>query len=136
MKKANIAASAYWLRHSYAQYLLKSNYSHLEKTIYIEKTKFGKDRLIPIPKIMATDIDNYLGVRSALIKPDKCQYLLINRNQKKLYNQWIHKVFHQAVKQMGIFKPKITIANTTFGAPTPHSLRHGFAIYTLKNIKN
>ncbi len=29
-----------------------------------------------------------------------------------------------------------TIANTTFGAPTPHSLRHSFAVNTLKNLRS
>jgi site-specific recombinase XerD len=37
-----------------------------DKTLYIEKTKFKKDRLIPIPKAVAAEITNYLAVRRIL----------------------------------------------------------------------
>ena len=43
------------------------HYRYLERTIYIEKTKFNKDRLIPVPKSIATELDNYLSVRNAMM---------------------------------------------------------------------
>ena len=39
------------------------------------------------------------------------------------------------VKDIRLSRPKQVIGNITFGKPTPHSLRHGFAIDTLNQIK-
>jgi site-specific recombinase XerD len=47
-----------------------------DKTLYIEKTKFKKDRLIPIPKTVAAEITNYLAVRRILWGTDANAYLL------------------------------------------------------------
>ncbi|WP_024334284.1 tyrosine-type recombinase/integrase [Desulfotignum balticum] len=110
-----------------------ADYRPDEKTIYIEKTKFSKDRLIPIPLSVARQIDNYLSCRAALIEHDINPYLFIGGLQKRLGDQRIRVVFHSAVQQIGIDSPRKVIGDTTFGKPTPHSLRHSFAIYTLKS---
>ncbi|TFG36672.1 MAG: integrase [Desulfobacterales bacterium] len=115
--------------------LLLSHYRRDEKTIYIKKTKFAKDRLIPLPQQTATEIDNYLAVRHALRDNDRNPFLLPGRDQKPLSANQIYPIFKQAVKDIGLKQPRRIIANTTFGAPTPHSLRHSFAVNTLKRIK-
>jgi site-specific recombinase XerD len=110
------------------------HYRSNEGTIYIEKTKFSKDRLIAAPKAVINEMDNYLTVRKAFIQ-DQTQYLLPGQNGHTLSTKRIYKVFGRAVKDIGIDQPRRTIANTTFGNPTPHSLRHSFAINTMKRIK-
>jgi len=110
------------------------HYRDNEGTIYIEKTKFSKDRLIPIPKTVISETGNYLAVRKAFIQ-DQTSYLLPGQNGRTLSSKRIYKVFGQAVKNIGINQPRRTIANTTFSNPTPHSLRHSFAINTMKRIK-
>ncbi|OGL45700.1 MAG: hypothetical protein A2W05_05640 [Candidatus Schekmanbacteria bacterium RBG_16_38_10] len=115
--------------------LLHTHYRKDDGTIYIEKTKFRKDRLIPLPKSVLTEIENYLAVRKSLLTDDKNQYLLAGSKTKKIDSGKIYRRFHQAVKDIGITEQKQIIADTTFGAPTPHSLRHSFAINTLKRIK-
>ncbi len=104
-----------------------------EKTIYIEKTKFKKDRLIPIPQSVAQQIDNYLSSRAALIEDDINPYLFIGGRQSRLGDPRIRFIFHDAVRQIGINCPRKVIGDTTFGKPTPHSLRHSFAINTLNS---
>jgi integrase/recombinase XerD len=42
-------------------------YRPKEKTLYIEKTKFKKDRLIPVPMSVAVKLENYLSARKVLI---------------------------------------------------------------------
>ncbi|MBW2738998.1 MAG: tyrosine-type recombinase/integrase [Deltaproteobacteria bacterium] len=111
------------------------HYRSREGTLYIEKTKFSKDRLVPVPKPAINEINNYLAVRNTFIK-DQNPYLLAEQNGNRLSNNRIYPVFHQAVKDIGIDQPRRIIANTTFGAPTCHSLRHSFAINTLKQIKD
>jgi site-specific recombinase XerD len=106
-----------------------------DNTLYIEKTKFKKDRLIPIPKTVATEITNYLAVRRNLWCADTNPYLLAASKQKSFYDEFIRRRFHQAVSDIGLKRPRQTIGNTNIGAPTPHSLRHSFAANTLKRIK-
>lgn len=115
--------------------LLYSHYRSDDGTIYIEKTKFRKDRLVPVPKDVLPEIENYLAVRKSLCSDDQNPYLLAGRKQRALTDNKIRSVFHQAVRDMGLNRPKQFIGDITFGSPTPHSLRHSFAINTLKQIK-
>jgi site-specific recombinase XerD len=103
-------------------------------TLYIEKTKFSKDRLIPVPVAVKQEIDNYLAARKSLVKTEN-PYLLPGQNERALSKKAVYKVFDSAVSHIGIHQPKQIIANTTFAGPTPHSLRHSFAINTLKSIR-
>ena len=112
--------------------LIMKDYRADEKTVYIEKTKFKKDRLVPIPKAVAEEIDNYLSVRATLNQSQSNPYLFIGGRQKGLNDQRIRKVFHKAVKRIDIHRPRQVIGDTIFGNPTPHSLRHSFAVNTLK----
>jgi integrase/recombinase XerD len=107
-----------------------------DNTLYIEKTKFKKDRLIPIPKALAAEITNYLAVRRILWATDANAYLLAASKQKSFYDELIRRRFHQAVSDIGLKRRRQTIGTTNIGAPTPHSLRHSFAVNTLKRIKD
>jgi site-specific recombinase XerD len=107
-----------------------------EKTLYIEKTKFKKDRLIPIPQAVAAEISNYLAVRRILWGTDANPYLLAASKQKPFYDELIRRRFHQAVSDIGLKCRRQTIGTTNIGAPTPHGLRHSFAVNTLKRIKD
>ena len=112
-----------------------SHYRHDERTIYIEKTKFKKDRLIPIPERVTMEIENYLAVRNSLLYDDQNPYLLAGNKQNKLSDNRVRFVFHQVVKKIGLDQTRQVIGNINFSSPTPHSLRHSFAINTLKRIK-
>jgi site-specific recombinase XerD len=115
--------------------LLLHHYRPAEKTLYIEKTKFKKDRLIPIPGSVAVEIENYLAVRKSFFPNDRNPYLLAGKEQKPLRGDQVRSAFHKAVKDMGLNQARQILGNMTFSAPTPHSLRHSFAINTLKRIK-
>ena len=115
--------------------LLIDHYRSREKTLYIEKTKFKKDRLIPVPESAARQIDNYLALRNTLLGEDPNPYLLAGKKQKGLKDDQIRRTFHQAVKDIGLDRPRQVIGHTNFSSPTPHSLRHSFAVNTLKGVK-
>lgn len=115
--------------------LLRSHYYKQQKCLYIEKTKFKKDRLLPIPSSLVDEINNYLAVRVSLVHNDKNPYLLYGDKEKGLSKDGIYRVFHQAVRACGLDQTKRVIGNVIFGSPTTHSLRHSFAINTLKRIK-
>lgn len=115
--------------------LMRHHYRTDDGTIYIEKTKFKKQRLIPVPKAAMTEIENYLSVRKQLCPTDQNPYLLVARTQKTLSDYQVRCAFHQAVKDMELDQPRRIIGNVNFSQPSPHSLRHSFAVNTLIKIK-
>ncbi len=112
------------------------HYRSIEKTIYIQKTKFKKDRLIPVPLDVVREIKNYLSVRGALLPTgNQNPHLFVSNDQKGINEQRIRTVFHWAVRDNGLDRQRRIVGNMNLSSPTPHSLRHSFAINTLKRIK-
>ena len=112
-----------------------NHYRFDEKTIYIEKTKFKKDRLIPLPRSAATELENYLAVRRRLLGDGVNQYLLANYTGRGLNDNRVRLVFHRAICDIGLDQPRQVIGNLNISSPTPHSMRHSFAVNTLKRVK-
>ena len=112
-----------------------NHYRFDEKTIYIEKTKFKKDRLIPLPRSAATELENYLAVRRRLLADVDNKYLLANYTGRGLNDNRVRLVFHRALSDIGLDQPRQVIGNLNISSPTPHSMRHSFAVNTLKRVK-
>jgi integrase/recombinase XerD len=112
-----------------------NDYRFDEKTIYIEKTKFKKDRLIPLPQSVAIELENYLAVRRGLLGNVVNNYLLANYAARGLNDNRVRTVFHRAVSDIGLDKPRQIIGNVNISSPTPHSMRHSFAVNTLNRVK-
>jgi site-specific recombinase XerD len=123
------------MRISEPLHLLKHHYRKEEGTIYIEKTKFSKDRLIPLPKAVIQEMDNYLSVRTRLCPEDNNPYLLPGKALNPLSGEQVRFLFHRAVREIGITQPRKKLGNIIFNPPTPHCLRHSFAVNTLKAVK-
>jgi site-specific recombinase XerD len=115
--------------------LMKHHYRRQEATLYIEKTKFKKQRLIPLPQSANQELQNYLSVRRSLKPHDQNPYLLAGKNLGPLNAEQIRYVFRSAVKEIGLDQGRKVIGNVNFSRPTPHSLRHSFAVNTLIKIK-
>ena len=112
-----------------------NHYRFDEKTIYIEKTKFKKDRLIPLPQSVAIELENYLAARRYLPAGSDNKYLLANSTGKGLTDNRVRTVFHRAVSDIGLAQTRQIIGNVNISSPTPHSLRHSFAVATLNRVK-
>jgi integrase/recombinase XerD len=123
------------LRISEPARILLTHYRQDEGTIYIEKAKFQNNRLIPVPSSAVVEIDKFLALRKSLLRYKNTPYLLIGQKQKPLSAFGIYHIFHKAVKDIGVNQARRKIDNITFGSPAPHSLRHSFAVNTLKSIK-
>ncbi len=115
--------------------LKRHHYRRDDRTLYIEKTKFCKDRLIPIPKDVVSEIENYLSIRASILPHDDSPFLLVRTDQKPATDNQVRSLFHKGVKEIGLEQPKRVIGNVNFLKPTPHSLRHGFAVNTLLKIR-
>jgi integrase len=116
--------------------LMRHHYRQDEKTLYIEKTKFKKDRLTPVPMATAAELENYLAVRDSLSANNHNPYLLAGPKQDPVKPNTLRRVFRRAVIDIGLYRSRQTAGDIVFGAPVPHSLRHSFAINTLKQIKD
>jgi integrase/recombinase XerD len=123
------------MRISEPLHLMKHHYRREEGTIYIEKTKFTKDRLIPLPKTVMQEMENYLSARVHLRPEDQNPYLLPGKDQNPIPDQQVRFLFHDAVREIGISQPRKKLGNIIFNPPVPHCLRHSFAVNTLKAIK-
>jgi len=115
--------------------LCRHHYRPDEGSVYIERTKFRKDRLIPVPQKVLTELDNYLAARNVCCPEDQNPYLLAGRKGRPLKDYHVRCAFHRAVENIGLKQAKRTVGNMTFGSPVPHSLRHSYAINTLNRIK-
>jgi len=116
-------------------HLERGHYRKQERTVYIERSKFRKDRLIPMPQGVFDELERYLALRKIWCPRDQNPYLLAGRGQTAIRDQDVRFAFHRAVGQMGLCCDKQVIGNVSFGYPVPHSLRHSFAINTLNRIK-
>lgn len=123
------------LRISEPSKILVNHYRPDEKTIYIEKTKFKKDRLIPIPASITSEIDNLISVKNTICPEKNNPYLLTKDEYTRLTRGYVNRRFKKAVKDIKLQQPRRVIGTTNFLPPTPHSLRHSFAVNTLKRIK-
>ena len=115
--------------------LLRCNYRRDDATLYIERTKFGKDRIIPISRDVVAQIENYLAVRQSLRPNDDNPYLFAGRKERCLSKTLVYNAFQNAVRKIGLNQPRKVLGNVNFNGPTPHSLRHSFAVNTLNRIK-
>ena len=106
-----------------------------ERTVYIEKTKFKKDRLIPIPKAVAAGINSLLTVRQLFLDKEDNPFLLVKSNQTKILKSYMDLKFKEVIKYIDLDQPRKVIGTTNFCGPSHHSLRHSFAVNTLKRIK-
>ena len=116
--------------------LLMDSFRLDEGTIYIRKTKFYKDRLIPLPLTTAQELENYLVVRKSFLDHENPFLFPGFIKGRGLTPGSIYSLFHPLLTDMGISRKKRIIGTTTFGAPTVHSMRHSFAVNTLKRAKN
>jgi integrase len=115
--------------------LLRHHYRRDDLSLSIEKTKFGKNRLIPVPKEVATQIENYLSVRETLIPHDDNPYLLAGRGKIRICETTFRYAFKDGLNEMGLAQERKVVGNINFSPPSPHSLRHSFAVNTLKSIR-
>ena len=114
---------------------MKNHYRKDDGTLYIERTKFKKQRLIPVPKSVMVEIDNYLSVRKSFRPHDPNPYLLAWKNAGPLQKSHLEYVFHQAMKTIGLDQKRRIVGNINFNQSAPHCLRHSFAVNTLIAIK-
>jgi integrase len=70
-----------------------------------------------------------------MLPHDDSPFLLVRTDQKPLRDHQIRFLFYKTLKDIGLYQPRRVIGNVNFLPPTPHSLRHSFAVNTLLKIR-
>lgn len=84
--------------------------------------KGSKERIIPLGDIAIISLQDYLKIRSSMMKKNYEEALFLNNHGKKLTRQGFFKIIKKLAKDKNI--------QTEF---SPHTLRHSFASHLLKH---
>ncbi len=98
-------------------------------TIFIEKTKFNKDRLLPLHPRVLDRLRSYRNHRRARAAPEAPLFL----------NAWGHghgvkalsSHFRQDLIHLGLYHRTREANGLRYGSPRLHALRHSFAVHRL-----
>jgi integrase/recombinase XerD len=93
--------------------------------LVIRNTKFRKSRLVPLHETARSGLERYLQRRRPYAPFD--DHVFVSLQRKPLRPEDVDRAFREAVKRVGL-PPEGGHAR-----PTPHSLRHTFAVRALEN---
>jgi len=102
-------------------------------TVFIRRTKFFKDRLLPINPRSHELLARYLRIRKKHPAASKqhAQFFFLTADGKKFSRDSLSHTFRGYVQQSGISSGRRSHPGVTFGEPRLHSLRHTFAVHRL-----
>ena len=106
------------------------------KTLFIHQTKFRKDRRIPVSSTVVDVIKNYLEVRKCYDGAQPSEYLIVSCFGSRYRRKSLDIAFAKKMKELGLYRDTYIRGNTIFGSPRPHSLRHAFAVRTIRRWKS
>src|SRR3990172_7798038 len=120
------------LRASEGVRVTTTDYSAQERTLFIQPSKFHKDRLIPIGGRVASNLESLLQLRQRLFGiPSEGAFFLILPQRRPFTPHMASNYFRTTIRHLGIYRPEITYRNCTHGTPHLHELRRAFAVHRL-----
>jgi len=120
------------LRVSEAAALTTSVYSAEEATLYIGRSKFLKDRLIPISRKVCSNLDHLLALRHDLFGVPQAGFLFLSLPESRPYNRaWASQYFRKVLQRLGIYRGEEYHRGVCHGTPHLHELRRAFAVHRL-----
>jgi integrase/recombinase XerD len=120
------------LRVSEATTLTRVAYSPEQATLFIERSKFLKDRLIPISQKVCSNLDHLLALRQKVfgIAPEGPLFLFLPESRP--YNRrWASVYFRETLQSLGIYRTEEFRRGCYYGTPHLHELRRAFAVHRL-----
>jgi len=120
------------LRVSEAVALTTAVYSAEQATLFIERSKFLKDRLIPISRKVCSNLDCLLTERQRLFGVAREGLLFLSLPESRPYNRaWASKYFRGVLQRLGVYHKEECHRGVYSGTPHLHELRRAFAVHRL-----
>lgn len=120
------------LRVSEATALTRAAYSPEQATLFIERSKFLKDRLIPISQKVCSNLNHLLAVRQKLFGVSSEPWLFLFLPESRPYNRrWASAYFRRVLKRLGIYHREEYHRGCYHGTPHLHELPRAFAVHRL-----
>lgn len=88
------------------------------RVLYVRNGKGGKDRALPIPKLLADRLFEYMFSLLPMTSP----YLVVSRTGGRLWPHALNTAFHRHLRHCGILRQGVTI----------HTLRHTMATFLVR----
>jgi integrase/recombinase XerD len=121
------------LRVSEACRLDVQHYDPSRRTLRIERTKFFKTRLIPLPRSTCTVLGEYLKYRNQLVAhKSESPAFFVSKNGRRLTRETLETHFKHLLCELGLYQPRRCQGRTVFGSANLHALRHSYAVRTLE----
>ncbi len=98
-------------------------------TIFIEKTKFNKDRLLPLHPRVLDRLRSYRDEHRRGAAPDAP--LIVNEAGRVHHVNHLSSHFRQDLIHLGLYHKTRDIDGVRYGSPRLHALRHSFAVHRL-----
>ena len=117
------------LRVSEAAHLKMRHLNLAEGTLFIEKSKWQKDRLLPLHERVIGKLKHYIGRRRKAAPPDAP--LFVNLRRKAYAPKDISSQFNSDLKVLGLFQPTRDTDGIRYLSTRIHGLRHTFAVNRL-----
>jgi len=120
------------LRVSEGVRLTAADYSAGQRTLFIQPSKFHKDRLIPIGNRAAGNIEHLLELRQRRFGiPPEGRVFVIPPKRRSYTRYATSRYFQRALQRLGIYRHEVTDRSGTHGTPHLHELRRAFAVHRL-----
>lgn len=120
------------LRVSEAIRLRVNDYSSVEASLYIQPSKFLKDRLIPVSDRVSSNLNNLLSVRRTLANGSSSNRLFLQLPQPRPYQRIsVSAFFRKTLRRLNIYHREYDDQGVRHGSPHLHELRRAFAVHRL-----
>jgi integrase len=98
-----------------------------ERLLRVIDGKFGKSREVAVHETTIAALDRYAELRDRVCPRPRCGAFFLSRNGTRLLYQCVRRVFMRLVAAAGLED------GLRRSRPRPHSLRHSFAVNTLRD---
>jgi integrase len=100
--------------------------------LYIQPSKFLKDRLIPISDRVCSNLNNLLSVRQALTDGSSSNLLFLQLPQGQPYHRnSVSAFFRETLRRLNIYRSVKDVQGVRHGSTHLHELRRAFAVHRL-----
>jgi len=122
------------LRVSEACRLNVDDYDSVARTLRIERTKFFKTRVIPLPRTTCALLEQYLEHRRWVVAQRRAPVELFfpSVRGRRLTRGSLEAPFKHLLRELNLYRPRRREDRTVFGSTNLHALRHSYAVRSLE----